>query len=670
MKKFLFFKYFFLLVVYNLLSTVCISNTPIDSSNFYIKKLEQTSIEELIKNKEQTFGYQNVAFHYLIGKYYFESNEFSKASKEFEIILEKHKSLISKEIKYKIHVNIGLCKKNMCKYENAIVFFSIAQNHIQTTNDSIEQSFLLYDIAETYFEWEKYELAGEYFQRLELQLKINKNIDLLTDTYIKLGAISQKMNLHTSAISYYEKAKKLSENDKMSENYVNSLVNLAIENIYFNKFDKAALFLNESQSISQKIGYLKGEIYSLNQIARLFVAKNDYPSAMIFLQQSENLINKKTDYKTKILIYSNIASVYKLMKEYSKALSFLDKLKNLPVNSIQCKIENLLNLAEIHKLLKNYNFAEKYIDSCIFLSEQHNLLNFTYQAHFQASEILMLQNKYKEAELILQKLLEKENEINDLYFKSGIFLRISELYEAKKMENEALFYYKNYHDLQLLILEKANSFELKKLENDSKMDKLRHILQKTKLSNELKKKKIAFQKKWVLVLSIGAIVFIILSVLLAKLYLEKNRAYKDLINRNIELAEQIPFKTEKKLVERFAVEKNNKSSDLIASLIDLFEKENIYLQADISMQKVADLLHTNRTYLSAAIQEVLNTNFPTLINKYRIEKARTMLMDNSQKYSIEGIALNVGFNSKSTFNTAFKKFTGVTPSEMRNQNAE
>ncbi len=77
------------------------------------------------------------------------------------------------------------------------------------------------------------------------------------------------------------------------------------------------------------------------------------------------------------------------------------------------------------------------------------------------------------------------------------------------------------------------------------------------------------------------------------------------------------------------------------------------------------MLKTNRTYLSKAIHEILNTTFNSLINKYRIESARKMLADENQKLSIEGIAFSVGFSSKSTFNSAFKQFTGLTPSELR-----
>ncbi len=665
-----FFKYIFLFFLFISFSIVCNSKQPLDSVDFYIQKLKKTPIGELTNKSDYISDFQKIAIYYLLGIKHYEMQNFEKSRVYFEWIVENQKQKISDVFLYRMNVNIALCEKKLGNFEHSIVFFSIAQHYIQSTNDSIEKTLLIYDIGETYFEWGKYDLAGEYLQRLEILLKKNNQTDLLIETYIKLGAIAQKMNLSQSAISYFEKAKKISQKNKQSENYVNSLINLAIEYISTEKFEKAGYLLDEARNISQKINYTRGLIYSQKQIAQLFVAKNDFLTALIFLQQSKNLITQTTDTETKLIIYSNIATVYKLMKEYQKALFYFEKQNELylKIGLSTHKIQNMLQLAEVHKLLKNYSLAEKYIDSCMIFSLDLKEKNFIEQARFQMAEIFMLQNKYSQAENVLMQLIQTEDSIIDQHLKSGIYLRTAELYKAKNMHVKSLFYYEKYYTLQLNTIKKANTFELNKLQTESKIGKLSDDLQKTKLSNQLKEKQLSYKNKLVVFLSLSGILFIVLSLMLGKLYIEKNNSYKELIKRNIELAEQIPFKAEKILVEKHFLQKNDKYAELIASLIKLFDKESIYMQSDISLQKVAELLNTNRTYLSSAIQEVLSTNFPNLINKYRIEKARKLLAEDSQKLSIEGIALSVGFNSKSTFNTAFKKFTGVTPSEMRSQN--
>ena len=67
--------------------------------------------------------------------------------------------------------------------------------------------------------------------------------------------------------------------------------------------------------------------------------------------------------------------------------------------------------------------------------------------------------------------------------------------------------------------------------------------------------------------------------------------------------------------------------------------------------------------LSQVINEQLNKNFSELMNCYRIGEFKTRLADPKYgHHSIMGIAYEVGYNSKSSFNEAFKKLNGVTPS--------
>lgn len=99
---------------------------------------------------------------------------------------------------------------------------------------------------------------------------------------------------------------------------------------------------------------------------------------------------------------------------------------------------------------------------------------------------------------------------------------------------------------------------------------------------------------------------------------------------------------------------------------EIFIKGEIYTQSDLTLQKLADLLCTNTTYLSRFINDEYKINFSQLLNHYRIEKASSMLLDNKMdNLTIEAIAQSAGFNSKSTFNTAFKNQKGITPTQWR-----
>jgi AraC-like DNA-binding protein len=90
-----------------------------------------------------------------------------------------------------------------------------------------------------------------------------------------------------------------------------------------------------------------------------------------------------------------------------------------------------------------------------------------------------------------------------------------------------------------------------------------------------------------------------------------------------------------------------------------------YLDPEITLLKVAENLKVNPQHLSQVINEKTSLNFSDYINSHRVEEAKLILVSpDYKKLTIEAIAHEVGFNSKSPFNIAFKKYTGITPKEF------
>ena len=102
--------------------------------------------------------------------------------------------------------------------------------------------------------------------------------------------------------------------------------------------------------------------------------------------------------------------------------------------------------------------------------------------------------------------------------------------------------------------------------------------------------------------------------------------------------------------------------NLISRMELLFEGEKLYLQPDVRINAVADMLHSSKTSLSKAIKMKTGKNFCQLVHSYRIREAMRLYAAN-QKLSISQLYKAVGFNSKTTFNTAFGRNTGCTPAE-------
>lgn len=101
-------------------------------------------------------------------------------------------------------------------------------------------------------------------------------------------------------------------------------------------------------------------------------------------------------------------------------------------------------------------------------------------------------------------------------------------------------------------------------------------------------------------------------------------------------------------------------------LENFMKNEKPYLDSDLTISDLSERLNIPRHYLTQIINEKLNKNFFMYINEYRINEIKKMMSDSHfHNYTILRLAYQSGFNSKSRFNKAFKKFTGHTPSEYK-----
>lgn len=104
----------------------------------------------------------------------------------------------------------------------------------------------------------------------------------------------------------------------------------------------------------------------------------------------------------------------------------------------------------------------------------------------------------------------------------------------------------------------------------------------------------------------------------------------------------------------------------LKKLLGLMEREKPYTDGRLTLTKLAAKLSVTPHHLSQIMNERLNQNFFDFVNTYRVEEAKRQLHDDAKKhYSLLAIAEEVGFNSKSAFNAAFKKQTDMTPSDFR-----
>lgn len=109
------------------------------------------------------------------------------------------------------------------------------------------------------------------------------------------------------------------------------------------------------------------------------------------------------------------------------------------------------------------------------------------------------------------------------------------------------------------------------------------------------------------------------------------------------------------------------NSEEISQLTSYMGTEKPYLHPSLYIRNLAEELNMNSRDLSILINQKLNQHFFDFVNEYRIKEAMNILRNpNKKDVTILEILYEVGFNSKSSFNTAFKKHTRKTPTEFRN----
>ena len=100
-------------------------------------------------------------------------------------------------------------------------------------------------------------------------------------------------------------------------------------------------------------------------------------------------------------------------------------------------------------------------------------------------------------------------------------------------------------------------------------------------------------------------------------------------------------------------------------IISLFETEKLSQNAELTLTEIAKKLNTNISVISKAINQGFQMNFNDFVNQYRVQEVKKAFEKGEhKKTTLLGIAFDCGFNSKATFNRAFKKNTGFSPKEF------
>lgn len=445
---------------------------------------------------------------------------------------------------------------------------------------------------------------------------------------------------------------------------------------YFGKGmeDKAFEELNKAYEEALEAGHKRELSIVLTAIGRLYGATKRYAERLKTYLEALEIENQYEDVShNKLEAYFNIVNHYILFERFPEAEEYLQKWEADLHKAGYNEDNNPIQLSNLYTTNRNYYDRKKDYTKVIEYTNKieelrpHHPITIYSSAYYRALAFMNMK-KYKEALEQINKGYEVAIEINDQgnaiemrRIKSHILILMGEKEKAINMVDSTLI-------TQGILLTKNLNTKLDELHTLYGVDKKNHEIEQQKAS-------IQMRNLWLLIAAIlfmAGIVFIII----------RSRYTRSLKNKNIGLVKQIQeqdqlhkkLDAEKKELETFRrllQEKNGNSNteeekdELFESLEKLMTDKKVYTDPEINRKALADALGTNEKYLRETIKKNLNMTVNEYITAQRLKYARELLMLPADEYTIEAIAIDSGFGSRSTFHTQFREQYGLTPVEFR-----
>ena len=273
------------------------------------------------------------------------------------------------------------------------------------------------------------------------------------------------------------------------------------------------------------------------------------------------------------------------------------------------------NLADCYCNLGNFAEARHYLsmsDSCLSQSGEKKL--YDREGEFKIlSKYYIGMNKPDLANLYMDSALMARDE-HDIHFNTGQMLNVE-----KEMDE----------------------YDLQQKDNESQINYNRFF--------------------FTCIISIGAFILLI-GVLL--LYIKLRKGYRALVIKNQQwAADDKSYQSWTSSTTSETDKAQEEQNLLLKKICDHLECTQCYTDATLSLDSLSKDLGINRTYVSNAINET-SEGFNTFINKYRIRKA-IQILSSEKEINIENLAESSGFGNRQTFAKIFKTFTGLSPSQFK-----
>ncbi|MBN2893986.1 MAG: tetratricopeptide repeat protein [Bacteroidales bacterium] len=584
-------------------------------------------------------------------------NSLSKANPVEKVDVYKQLSnyyLLSNTKLSRLYANKGLIIAKALGHEDEIVDF-------------------YFNVSDSYFEEKVFDTSLFYLDSAYLYLVKSKNEKQQAILFFYKGKILYSKEEYNQAEDFFKQSLDIYTELNDTFSIIASYERLGMTNYMKANYSKAIEFFLIELKLAEQNSFKEAQASSRNNIAMAYSTDGDFLNSLKYYKEALKIYESLENLKGLATVFNNIGNIYTSLNKPDSALAYFKQ-------ALKCSSDlnddiyiaiSQTNMAEIYIQLKDFVEAEKLLIHCEEVFQKYQLFAYLAAVYYLYGNLYNEQNNIQKTQSYILMSLKYSVASNNKDFEKDNYKFLSSMYIEMGDYKNGYDYFKKYTDLKDSLYNLENSLKINQL-------KINYETEKKDKEIQLNKLKISRQQKLIIYFIIAMVVFVVLIGFILFFFKKLNYSYAKLVEINLELVETC--KTDQDDNSFSSETKINYIDDPDESIlkpeqIELLRKgvenlinEKIFLKSDITLDKMSRILNTNKLYLSKFINIEYKKNFNTFINAYRIKEAQKLLKSPDYKnYSLDGIAQTVGFKSRSSFYSVFKRITGVTPSFYKKQ---
>jgi AraC-like DNA-binding protein len=340
-----------------------------------------------------------------------------------------------------------------------------------------------------------------------------------------------------------------------------------------------------------------------------------------------------------------------------KALEISKRFDNAHAHAV------LNTLALIYQEKKLFDSALYYFKFSLEHAKTNNLPEFVSEVSSNLGRLFFEINKNDSALYYIGLSNVIATEHNFFRIIADNYLTLSKIEKSKGRCNSAFELLQKHADLSRSVLNPKNLGEINRIQRMYEISITNRQIERLVMEQEIKKRTIRYHKIIMFLIA----VFLLATIVILTVVFRKNKKLNIAYKKLFENARKF-YDSEKHFTETHPkkYQKSNLSdeaqNELLSRIYVLMENSSVVCDPELTIDKLADLLQSNRSYVSKVLNDNLKKNFNSFINEHRIKEAQRLFSEpDASKYTVESIALKTGFSVPSTFYRTFKEITGVSP---------